>query len=108
MKVEKIKKTKTVKKAPAKAERYIKIVFTQEGLQVYGNYVSDMNHVEALLGLIISLVSNCPDVSVCKTALDAINRQRLANQTVSDLVGALKPCKSCKAKKATKKATKKK
>ena len=104
MKIEELKKLKTVKKAPANTERYIKVIFEEEGMRVDGNYVSGVNQVEAIIALIISVVSNNPGLEPFKDVLDAIHSRRMAREAVESIFGAIAPkCKSCKAKKATKK-----
>lgn len=70
------KKIKKVAKVPANTERYIKIVFTDNGVGVEGNYVSSMNHIEAIVALIYSLSQSCPGMSTCNTALSAIDFHR--------------------------------
>lgn len=111
------KKITKVTKVPANAERYMKIVFTDEGVKVEGNYVSSVNHIEAIVALIYSLFQNCPDMSACKTVLSAIDfhrdftkRQDKMVETLRILRNALQEARK-KAEadlKAKKKATKKK
>lgn len=108
---------KTVKKVNPKDERFLKIVFTDEGLGIEGQNVSTVNHIEAVLALIFSLHSNDPEMGTLKTCLEAIdfhrtsigNRAKMVMQ-LEKLRDVLKEAKE-KAEaelKAKKKATKKK
>lgn len=108
---------KTVKKVNPKDERFLKIVFTDEGLGIEGQNVSTVNHIEAVLALIFSLHSNDPEMGTLKTCLEAIdfhrtsigNRAKMITQ-LEQLHDALQEVRK-KAEadlKAKKKATKKK
>lgn len=108
---------KTVKKVNPKDERFLKIVFTDEGLGIEGQNVSTVNHIEAVLALIFSLHSNDPEMGTLKTCLEAIdfhrtsigNRAKMITQ-LEQLRDALQEArKKAEAElKAKKKATKKK
>lgn len=102
-----IKKTKVTKKQKTK-ERYIKVIFDDHGVRIDKDNVDSMSFVEAILALIIGL-QNLYDDQPCGEVLDAIHARRMAYGVVHKLLHVdLKSCKSCKAKKPTKKATKKK
>lgn len=84
-----IKKTttkKTVKKVNPKDERFLKIVFTDEGLGIKGQNVSTVNHIEAVLALIFSLHSNDPEMRTLKTCLEAIDFHRTSIRSKEKMI----------------------
>lgn len=100
------KTVKAVKKVPANAERYIKITFSDEGVGISGNYVSSVNHIEAILALIYSLHESCPDMGACRSALNAINFHREFMATHEQMAGQLEKLRDA-LKKGKEKAEKK-
>lgn len=113
---------KTVKKSTKKEpERYIKIVFTNDGVGIQGQNVSTVNHIEAVLALLYSLRSNDPELDTVKTVLNAIDYHRKTFNARQEMLGHLENLRDVlqkarakmdaeveKAKKNTKKTTKKK
>lgn len=107
---------KTVKKV-TEEERFLKIVFTDQGLGIQGQNVSTVNHIEAILALIYSLHSNDPEMSTVKTCLTAIDFHRDAVRGENGMIAQLERLRDvlqiarerAEAKvKAVKKTTKKK
>lgn len=108
---------KTVKKVNPKDERFLKVVFTDEGLGIEGQNVSTVNHIEAVLALIFSLHSNDPEMGTLTTCLEAIDFHRTSIKGRAKMVEHLEQLRDAlknareKAEaelKAKKKATKKK
>ena len=62
---------KTIKKT-VKEERFLKIIFSDQGVGIQGQNVSTVNHIEAILALIYSLYTEDAKMHTIETCLNAI------------------------------------
>lgn len=67
---------KTAKKTTKKEEHFFKISFTDQGVNIQGQNISTVNHIEAILALIYSLHDNDPEMDTVKTCINAIESYR--------------------------------
>jgi hypothetical protein len=108
---------KTVKKTVKKEEHFLKVTFSDQGVDIQGQNVSRVNHIEAILALIYSLHTNDPEMDTVKTCINAIESYRNDLKNKSKMITQLEHLrdllqearKKAEAKvKAQKKTTKKK
>jgi len=63
---------KTAKKTTEKEERFLKVIFSDQGVNIQGQNVSRVNHIEAILALIYSLHIEDPEMHSVETCLNTI------------------------------------